>query len=252
MYSWLSPSIIWRTPKNSQRPKRSRRKKARKNNSSSSRRRWSPSNRIPTDPRWTSATRAGIPTPNCERYLITFLLLLYFLCEASSLIHIFRWFPATKVVKVSKKRRSLGGESALLRLLHHGGDLAVEHSARRGGPGERLESAQHDTQLLRLRLHGRLHDRDDPQDHRSRYHTASGLVSARVLELHGRYSGGVRGRVVRLRHDRRRGRRLREQKPVDHQVAASVASATTPQDDQARAQAQGGLRLCCEQFEKRH
>jgi len=45
--------------------------------------------------------------------------------------------------------------------------------------------------------------------------------------------------VIRLRHDGQLGR----PKPFDHQIVASSASTQAAQDDKARTETQGGVRL---------
>lgn len=148
-----------------------------------------------------------------------------------------------KTTLQSKKSRPLGRQPEVLRLLHNGGDIAVEYRvgrrrSRMGGLAEERSS-----QLLRLRVHRCLHRRDDTEDNRSRYHTSSGLVSARVLEHYGRGCCDMRRGFVRLRHDGQLGRT----KPLHDQVVEGAPRAQAVKDDQEGAEAEGGFRLRGEQ-----
>lgn len=115
----------------------------------------------------------------------------------------------------------MGREPSVLRFLHNGGDIAIEYRAGCRGSCLGRRAEEHDPQLFRLRVHRRLHHRDGAEDHRSRRHTASGLISARVLEHYGRGRSDMRHGVVHLRHDRQPGR----PESLDYQVAASAPGA---------------------------
>jgi len=138
-----------------------------------------------------------------------------------------------------KKSRPLDRKPSVLRFLHNGGDIVIEHRAGRRGSRFGGRDEEQVSQLLRLRVYRRLHHRDGAEDHRPRYYTASGLVLARVLEHYGRGCGDMCHGVIRLRHVGQLGR----PKSFDHQIAESSASAQAAQDDKARAETQGGVRL---------